>query len=790
MPAQRDEIARAVLRRFFEADAERSPHRARLRRPAPRRRRVAHASSASSPRGWPAPPVMMVALARPELFVRAPGWCEGAADHHARRAPAARQPGHGAAAARPAPQGRAVCPGDLIDDAVEMTGGNPFFLEQLVRALLGPGASSRPRAHWRIDPEPRAPERAADHRRGGHGGAHRRARGARARPAREGRDLRQRLLAGALVALVAPAARDSARSELAATTCAAEIDAAARRAWSSATTSCACRDSSIPGETEVVFKHNLERELIVGSTEPEPARALPPVGRAVARGQAVASAPTSSSSSSRASTSAAATRRRAARCYLQARRPARAPATPPTRRARSTSTASSCSATTTRRRGSRRCTTSATCSSRPARTDEALRALRRDAAPRLAARQPAQGGRGVQPARRAASAGSASTTRRWSTCGARTSCSSARDDRAASPSTLDDMGRVHWLRGAFGQALDLHRQALTIRRALGDRRSIALSLAQHRARPPRHRATSRRRSTQFREALDLRRDIGDTSAWCSRCATSAACTPRTATTSARSSCSARRARLAHEIGDKLALGRRAVAGRARSKLAMGAAAEAAIAREQAAKELARRARRSRRARGRRHQRLARVQLQVGNARGRRVERRRGRGRRGGRLACTSGAASREGEVAAALGTRRAAEERLPSERLLEILARGQRRTSSSSRAPTRGSRSCSRSTGAARPRPQKLRRARGGHRLKRPRGAAAAASRSDRSCGLDGADAAPRLAPRPRDVVGCADGCARRGTRRTWSGARCATSCSAARPADCDVATSAHARGR
>src|SRR4029078_6757336 len=52
----------------------------------------------------------------------------------------------------------------------------------------------------------------------------------------------------------------------------------------------------------------------------------------------------------------------------------------------------------------------------------------------------------------------------------------SRDDRGIA-STLDDMGRVNWLRGGFGQALEFHRQALTIRRALGDRRSIALSLA-------------------------------------------------------------------------------------------------------------------------------------------------------------------------------------------------------------------------------------------------------------------------------------------------------------------------
>ena len=40
----------------------------------------------------------------------------------------------------------------------------------------------------------------------------------------------------------------------------------------------------------------------------------------------------------------------------------------------------------------------------------------------------------------------------------------SRDDRGIA-STLDDMGRVNWLRGGFGQALEFHRQALTIRRA-------------------------------------------------------------------------------------------------------------------------------------------------------------------------------------------------------------------------------------------------------------------------------------------------------------------------------------
>ena len=83
----------------------------------------------------------------------------------------------------------------------------------------------------------------------------------------------------------------------------------------------------------------------------------------------------------------------------------------------------------------------------------------------------------------------------------------SRDDRGIA-STLDDMGRVHWLRGAYGQALDFHRQALTIRRALGDRRSIALSLANI-GRVHHDTGNFKAAINQFREALDLRRDIGD-----------------------------------------------------------------------------------------------------------------------------------------------------------------------------------------------------------------------------------------------------------------------------------------
>ncbi len=51
----------------------------------------------------------------------------------------------------------------------------------------------------------------------------------------------------------------------------------------------------------------------------------------------------------------------------------------------------------------------------------------------------------------------------------------AKDERGIA-STLDDIGKVHWLRGSYEPALRFLRDALARREALGDARSIALSL--------------------------------------------------------------------------------------------------------------------------------------------------------------------------------------------------------------------------------------------------------------------------------------------------------------------------
>jgi tetratricopeptide (TPR) repeat protein len=72
----------------------------------------------------------------------------------------------------------------------------------------------------------------------------------------------------------------------------------------------------------------------------------------------------------------------------------------------------------------------------------------------------------------------------------------------------DDLGRVAFLRGDYPVALERHGRALDLRRALGNRRSIALSLHNlalvHQAAGAPGEAVSR-----FSEALQIRREIGD-----------------------------------------------------------------------------------------------------------------------------------------------------------------------------------------------------------------------------------------------------------------------------------------
>jgi tetratricopeptide (TPR) repeat protein len=81
-------------------------------------------------------------------------------------------------------------------------------------------------------------------------------------------------------------------------------------------------------------------------------------------------------------------------------------------------------------------------------------------------------------------------------------------DRRGVAGALDDTGMVAWMRGEYPAALEQHRQALAIRRTLGDKRSIALSLANI-GRVQLDMGAFAAALERFREALDLRRAIGD-----------------------------------------------------------------------------------------------------------------------------------------------------------------------------------------------------------------------------------------------------------------------------------------
>lgn len=74
--------------------------------------------------------------------------------------------------------------------------------------------------------------------------------------------------------------------------------------------------------------------------------------------------------------------------------------------------------------------------------------------------------------------------------------------------SLDDVGKVHWMRGAYEAAERFMRRSLEIRRELGDRRSIALSL-NNLGLVYQDSGRFDEALGAFNEALSIRREIGD-----------------------------------------------------------------------------------------------------------------------------------------------------------------------------------------------------------------------------------------------------------------------------------------
>ena len=83
----------------------------------------------------------------------------------------------------------------------------------------------------------------------------------------------------------------------------------------------------------------------------------------------------------------------------------------------------------------------------------------------------------------------------------------ARDERGVA-STVDDMGKLSWLRGDYAAALESTKKALAARRRLGDRRSIALSL-NNLGLVYQDSGKFNLALDSFEQALRIRREIGD-----------------------------------------------------------------------------------------------------------------------------------------------------------------------------------------------------------------------------------------------------------------------------------------
>jgi tetratricopeptide (TPR) repeat protein len=510
-PKQHGDLSRTALRRFLELEASQTPLVLVLDdlQWADDETLAIIGNLAAALGGSP---IVLLTVARPEMLVRSVGWGEGAVDH-TRVDLRNLDPEVAEQMFRNLLVRCSDVPEDTATAALEMTGGNPAFLEQLVRLFLDNGTIDASGQVWRLDPDkaaetelPISIEEAIEAR--------------IAALENEERALLEKAAvfgnvfwASAVIALTRlehpPPPTDLGPLEL-------EWGNGedVRRRVSDLISILADRDyllplepddSSIPGDIEVVFKHNLERELIVRSMEP---------GRLARYHLSAAQWLEAKLHSLREEQleflaglyERGGDRRRAARCYLQGGDRARARYAPDEARAlyeKGLAMLGEADA--------------------PARIDalhnlgdvleqtgkaeEAARcfvemlhlAWRYDNMNKAGAAY-ARLARGL---RRLGKYDAAMDHLRR----AHELFELSRDDRGIA-STLDGMGRVNWLRGAFSQALDFHRQALTIRRALNDRRSIALSLANI-GRVHHDSGNFKAAIAQFREALDLRRDIGD-----------------------------------------------------------------------------------------------------------------------------------------------------------------------------------------------------------------------------------------------------------------------------------------
>jgi len=512
-PRHKDDLARTVLRRLIELDAARAPLMLVLDD-------LQWADDdtlailTDLAIGLGGSPVVIVAATRPEMLVRSAAWGQGAVDHE--RVDLRNLEADDAEAMFKnllAQCGR--IPDELVSNAIEQTGGNPHFLEQLVRLFLANGsidATTGPL--WKLDANaalatelPISIEEAIE------------ARIAALEP--DERDLLEKCavfgnvfwLSAAVALTRLDGGPQQVRDPL-------ELEwgdgEGVRRRIGDLIFGLADRDyllvldaidSTVAGDIEIVFKHNLERDLVVNATEPD-RRARYHLAAAQWLEARITDKGEDQLEFLTGLYERGGDERKAARCYLLGADRARARYAADDARGlyeRGLALLGENDA--------------------PARMDalhnlgdvldlvgETTLALERfgqmlDLAWRFdnQAKAGAAHSRIARVLRRQGQYDPAmSHLRRGNELFTR-----AKDERGIA-STLDDIGRVHWLRGAYGSALDFHRQALALRKQLGDRRSIALSLANI-GRVHHDSGNFKAAIAQFREALDLRRDIDDRS---------------------------------------------------------------------------------------------------------------------------------------------------------------------------------------------------------------------------------------------------------------------------------------
>ncbi len=520
-PRHYEEVARTVLRRFLEVDGRHGPIVLAVDD-----LQWADEGSLSLLRELSttlrASPVTLLVCARPNLMVRMPTWGRGISKHlqvELRNL----APKDAEQMIRSMLDRCDAVPLDIVLDAVEMTGGNAYFMDQLVRLFLANGTINTESLPWQIDMDlametelPITVEEAIEAR--------------IAALCQSERDVLEKgavfgnvFWAGSMVALTRlEKAQESPQGEIASTTSAGPGDYDWSEAGEEVRKSLTAlverdyllqldeEDSTVSGEIEYVFKHNLERELIAKSTDQ---RELQRYHRLAAQWVETKRVESENSSQSEEQFEFlgqlyehGGDNRRAAHRYIAGADRAR------------------------ERYANAQAVELYTRGLALLEEDDAVLLL--EALHNLGSvldligetkraqghfsrmlhiawmiDHPAKGGaahnRLGRIHRRLGEYEEAMAHLR----AAHELFAAAGDTRGVA-GTLDDIGQVHWLRDHYDQALEFYQRALALRRSIGDARSIALSLA-NTGRALRETGSFEQASRQFDEALVLRREIGD-----------------------------------------------------------------------------------------------------------------------------------------------------------------------------------------------------------------------------------------------------------------------------------------